>query len=185
MADLIGLSDEARAPLESRMTLFCHFLEERQIKPAETREKLENLAALADSLLDELSNIDPQMLMAFVNCAGGGRTPKHDALTLLDSRRSAVVSLAGWRKTAARNVPQQKPGPDGENLEWLVRQCDFVLQHFGHTIARTNYKDDKYKRFLLSIVNAAAAAGGYPPIHNGSIDRAMKKVINRRGIDSA
>jgi hypothetical protein len=186
IADVVGLPDEAQRPLESRMTLYRHFCKQRQtVKPSETRQKLQGLRDLAVSLLAKLSDVDSEMLMALINCAPNDRrTPKHDALMLLDKRRSEIAELANWCKIAAGEIKPQKRGPDGENLVWLVEQCDLILQHYiRRTIARTNYKNDKYEKFITLVADAAAAAAGHRSVGGGSIDRAMKTVISRRGTD--
>jgi hypothetical protein len=66
IADLVGLPDEARHPLEDRMTLFCQFVRRRKyVDPKETREKLLKLCTHAESF----SVIDTEVVMALVDCA--------------------------------------------------------------------------------------------------------------------
>jgi hypothetical protein len=185
-----NLPDQARRPLEDRVALSAHFIKTRQSSgPAETRRKLAHLRELADELSRELAEAaaDDDTMMAIVSVGASdpsrGSTPRSDALSLLGQRQEQVSSLSRWMQAAADGLEAVKrgPNPDAENLKWLVQQCDYFLQHHGAGQITRTYKDENPKRFVTLIANASARAAGREPFGPGSIDEAMKRVIETRG----
>ena len=112
-----------------------------------------------------------------------GSTPRRDALSLLGQRREQVSALSRWLQAATDGLEFVKrgPNPDAENLKLLVQQCDYFLQHYGVDQITRTYKNENPKRFVTLIANASTRAAGREPFGPGSIDEAMKRVIEIRG----
>jgi hypothetical protein len=188
-----SLPDQARRPLEDRVALSAHFIRTRQSSgPAETRRKLTRLHELADELSRALAEAaaDADTMMAIVSVGASdpsrGSTPRRDALSLLGQRQEQVSTLSRWLQAAADRLEVIKPGPnpDVENLEFLVQQCDYFLQHHGVGQITRTYKDENPKRFVTLIANASARAASREPFGPGSIEGAMREVIKIRGVNN-
>ena len=172
------------------MALSAHFIKTRQSSsPVETRRKLAHLHELADELSRGLAGAaaDADTMMAIVSVGASdpsrGSTPRRDALSLLGQRREQISALSRWMRAAADGLEAVKrgPNPDTENLKWLVQQCDYILEHHGIGPITRTYKDERPKCFVTLVANAAARAAGREPFGPGSIDEAMKRVIEIRG----
>jgi len=104
------------------------------------------------------------------------------SITGLDGQRrylqvlDVVQRLPEWLRVAARRVKADKRGPKTRNVYWLVGNLDGIRSHFtGKKITRS-YKDDASKQYITYVCRIAD-----PDIGDGTIEKAMKDRIKRRG----
>jgi hypothetical protein len=195
------MRDEARQLLESRIELYVRYPHLKQPStPTATRDELVRLQTLAADLAAGLQAIDFETTMTLVDI--GSPMQKRDALTLLrEYQERRLPAFAHWLQAAAdaadEKVDRRKRGPEagsqghrrrrlegsykGNDLDWLVRQCDLVLRSYGYGEKwRTNHGEPVAANFVRLIANAAAKATGESLFTRGQIESAMKRVSKGR-----
>jgi hypothetical protein len=172
------LPDQARKPLEHWIAYYGRLQRQASSlqkdahgkkKPAS--KKIEELQRPASQLSTALTAMDIETMMAVVTAG----TYRPDVLILLHGLRKQLPSLVKLLRVAEKNVKRRKSGPDGEAFEMLVEQWDLILQHYGAgQISRPNFKD------VEIIARAAAKTARERKIGDGTLDRAVKRVITAR-----
>jgi hypothetical protein len=98
---------------------------------------------------------------------------------LLTERQVQLAHLAHWLQLAANNVPRGKPGRDGSGFEWLLDQCDLILQHFGAGKISRADRNDRTNKFTKILLDTIQGATGQRPLATGG--SAVRKTVTRRG----
>jgi hypothetical protein len=146
-----NLPDEARKPMEDRIAMYVH-LDRSSAPPAERRDVLMDLHGLAEQLLSGLTKLDGETLMALLQGNGKAESqpltpsvsPLRHMSQLFTERRAQLAHLSHWLQFAAKNVPRGRPGRDATGFEFLLGQCDLILQHYdAGRISRDDRNDRK------------------------------------------
>ena len=205
-AELSGIPEgerDARKDIETTIGLFRQFQASDldRVTRARIREELEVLGVLAQDLNIRLGKLIKERdaynamtgtailyspLDRLTDFAGPHQSEDMpssvQSITGLDGQRrylqvlDVVQRLPEWLRVAARRVKADKRGPKTRNVYWLVGNLDGIRSHFtGKKITRS-YKDDASKQYITYVCRIAD-----PDIGDGTIEKAMKDRIKRRG----
>jgi hypothetical protein len=187
------LPDEARKPMEDRIAMYVH-LDRSLTPPAERREALMHLHDLAEELHQGLSALDGETLMALIEVPQHSddndgveerplnyllRGDRREISQLFTERQAQVAHLAIWLERAAKNVKRGRPGRDAGGFEFLLEQCDLILQHYHAGRLSRDDSNDRTKKFTRLILDAIQSATGSRPLSTGG--SAVRKTVTRRG----
>jgi hypothetical protein len=129
-------------------------------------EKLKDLQKPASRLLSALERMDHETLEALAFGSVDWDFPS--------DLRAKLSDLLALLKIANENVDKRKSGPSADAFVQLVQRWDFTLRDYnaGH-ITRPNYGD-------VAVIAKAAARITGETIGNGTIDRAVSRVVAAR-----
>ena len=183
-AELSGIpegADEARHHIETTIGMFreSQASDLDRVTPAEIRKQLEALAKLAHDLYSGFTNLvdEPEAYTALT----GKLDEDRRSSDILDARRQSevldVLWCLDWLLSAALGrVEGRKRGPKAKNIYWLVGGLDGIRErHTAKKITRS-YKDDASKKYITYVCRIAD-----PDIGDGTVEKAMKDRIKRRG----
>ena len=194
---------DARHHIETTIGIFRQFQASDldRMTPAKIREEFEALAVLAQDLDSRLSKLveERDAYNAMTGTASlyspldrltdfaGPHQSEHmpssvQSITGLDGQRrylqvlDMVQRLPEWLRVAAQRVEADKRGPKTGSVYWLVGNLDGIRErHTAKKITRS-YKDDASKKYITYVCRIAD-----PDIGDGTIEKAMKDRIKRRG----
>ena len=166
-------ADDARHHIETTIGIFreSQATDLGQVTSAEIRKELEALAARAQDLYDRLSKL-VEVQDAYTALTGG-----LDGQRRLSQVLDVLLTLPKWLLVAKyRGVEAKKRGPKAQNVYWLVGNLDGIREHFTEKKITRSYKDDASKKYITYVCRIAD-----PDIGDGTIEKAMKDRIKRRG----
>jgi hypothetical protein len=186
------LPDTARKPMEDRIAMYVH-LDRSSTPPAERRDVLMDLHDLAEELRRGLAALDGETLMSLIEVP---QHPDNDGLEeqplsyllrgdrreisqLFTERQAQVAHLGIWLERAAKNVKRGRPGRDAGGFDFLLDQCDLILQHWGAGRLSRSDGNDRTKKFTMLILDTIQSATGVRPLSTGG--SAVRKAVTRRG----
>jgi hypothetical protein len=174
-------ADKARHYIETTIGIFreSQASDLDRVTPAEIRKQLEAQAKLAHDLYSGFSKLvdEPDAYAALT----GKLDERRRSSDVLDARRLSeilgVLSYLDWLLSdALGRVETDKRGPKAKNIYRLVGNLDGIREHHtGKKITRS-YKDDASKQYITYVSKIAD-----PDIGDGTIEKAMKDRIKRRG----
>ena len=134
------------------------------------RKELEALAECARDLHYRLIKV-VKMGGAYTALTRGG-----DGQQRLSQVLDVLVGLPKLFRVAAYRVERSKRGPKAGNAYKLVGNLDGIREQYTRKEITRSYKDDASKKYITYVCRIAD-----PNIGNGTIEKAMKDRIKRRG----
>jgi hypothetical protein len=107
------------------------------------------------------------------------RGDRREISQLFTERQAQVANLKIWLERAAKNVKRGRPGRDAGGFEFLLEQCDLILQHHGSGRLSRDDKNDRTKKFTRLLLDTIQMATGERPLSTGG--SAVRKTVTRRG----
>lgn len=187
----LKLPPETRAPIENELDLYARFAVGAGPAPAETRKKLERVAALAGDLLKaieefgpgehealsashpvivDLTRDPPAKLARLVGHPRG--TPRFEARKLLVEQQTRLTALRDRVAAAATSVAKGKPGSDASNVRALIRRVSEVVEtRTGKSLGKGKPEFD-FTRKLCALAD--------PTIKEGTIKGAIEDLTSKK-----
>lgn len=174
IAKLSGIpeeSNDARDYIETIIGIFrvSEASDFDQLESGKVRKELEALAECARDLHHRLIKV-VKMGGAYTPLTMGGDGQQ------LSQVLDVLVGLPKLFLVAAYRVERSKRGPKAGNAYKLVGNLDGIREQYTRKEITRSYKDDASKKYITYVCRIAD-----PDIGNGTIEKAMKDRIKRRG----